>query len=126
LAGGLFGRPGRILAHLEPHASHTRVAGDIDGHRFRRVQWLLKVVEHHPPSDSDIDTGDPSFGVTTNGFGFTITASNDLTIVVEASDRSGGPEWVPVGPNALTAGTSFSNDPQWRGFERRFYRLRSP
>jgi hypothetical protein len=73
-----------------------------------------------------IDTGDPGFGVTANGFGFTITASNDLTVVVEASDDSGGPGWVPLGTNALTAGASFFNDPQWSGFERRFYRLRSP
>jgi len=71
--------------------------------------------------DPRIDTGDPGFGVTTDGFGFAITASNDLTVVVEASDSPGGPEWVPVGTNALTAGASFFNDPQWSGFERRFY-----
>ena len=38
-----------------------------------------------------IQTGDGSFGVLTNGFGFNITGSSDLVIVVEASTNLANP-----------------------------------
>jgi BspA type Leucine rich repeat region (6 copies) len=72
-------------------------------------------------------TGDGSFGV----FGFNITGSSNLVIVVEAATNLTDPAWVPVGTNTLntfvgTNGTSYFSDPQWANYPNRFYRFRSP
>ena len=73
-----------------------------------------------------VRTGDPSFGVGTNGFGFTITGTSNLVIVIEACEGLSNPAWYPVGTNVLTGGASYSSDPQWTNSSSRFYRLRSP
>jgi hypothetical protein len=71
-------------------------------------------------------TSDASFGVGTNGFGFTITGSSNLVIVVVACTNLGSPIWSPVGTNTLTGGSSYFSDSQWTNHPARFYRLRSP
>jgi hypothetical protein len=76
-------------------------------------------------------TGDGSFGVQNNQFGFNITGSSNLVIVVEAAMNLSNPVWSPVATNTLntftgTNGTSYFSDPQWTYFPGRFYRLRSP
>ena len=75
-------------------------------------------------------TSDPSFGVRTSQFGFTITGSSNLVIVVEACTNLANSSWIPVGTNTLntfigTNGTSYFSDPQWTNYPGRFYRLRS-
>lgn len=67
-----------------------------------------------------------SFGVRTNRFGFTITGSSNLTIVVVASTNLVNPAWIPVGTNTLTDGSAYFSDPRWRDYRTRFYRLRPP
>ena len=76
-------------------------------------------------------TGDASFGVRTNRFGFSITGSSNLVIVVEACTNLATSVWAPVGTNTLntfvgTNGSSYFRDPQWTNYPGRFYRLRSP
>jgi hypothetical protein len=76
-------------------------------------------------------TADGSFGVLNNQFGFNITGSSNLIIVVEASTNLSNPAWIPVGTNTLntfvgTNGTSYFSDPQWANYPNRFYRFRSP
>jgi hypothetical protein len=71
-------------------------------------------------------TADASFGVRTNQFGFTITGSSDLVIVVEACADLANRIWTPVGTNILAGGSAFFSDPAWRTSAVRFYRLRSP
>jgi hypothetical protein len=71
-------------------------------------------------------TGDPSFGVRSNRFGFNIVGSSNLVIVVEASADLAQAAWLPVGTNILTGGSSYFSDPQWSNYPSRFYRLRSP
>jgi len=73
-----------------------------------------------------VGTGDASFGVRTNRFGFTITGASNLVLVVEASTNPTNPAWIPVGTNTLTGGSSYFSDPQWTNYPVRFYRLRSP
>ncbi|MGO8929333.1 MAG: leucine-rich repeat domain-containing protein [Limisphaerales bacterium] len=82
-----------------------------------------------PPAvlwNPQVQTGDASFGVLTNGFGFTITGTSGLVIVVEACTNLANPTWSPVGTNGLTDGSSYFSDPQWTNYPARFYRLRSP
>jgi PKD repeat protein len=69
---------------------------------------------------------DPSFGVQTNRFGFTISWATNISVVVEASTNLTNPVWTPVATNTLTGGTSYFSDPQWTNVPNRFYRLRSP
>jgi hypothetical protein len=71
-------------------------------------------------------TGGVGFGVGTNRFGFAITGTSNLVIVVEAATNLDHPLWSPVSTNTLTGGSSYFNDPQWTNYARRFYRLRSP
>ena len=77
------------------------------------------------------ETSGASFGVRTNRFGFNITGSSNLVIVVEACTNLANPVWTPIGTNLLntvigTNGTSYFSDPQWTNYPGRFYRLRSP
>ena len=65
-------------------------------------------------------------GVALNQFGFTITGSSNLVIMVEACTDLANPDWSPVGTNTLTGGASYFSDPEWTNYPCRFYRLRSP
>ena len=78
-----------------------------------------------------VQTKSATFGVRTNQFGFTITGTSNLVIVVEACTSLANPAWTPVGTNTLntfigTNGTSYFSDPHWANYPGRFYRLRSP
>ncbi len=71
-------------------------------------------------------TGDASFGVQNNQFGFNITWAGDMVVVVEACTDLANPDWTPAGTNTLTGGSSYFSDSQWTNYPGRFYRLRSP
>jgi hypothetical protein len=76
-------------------------------------------------------TSDASFGVQMNRFGFNITGSSNLVIVVEACTNLVNPVWSPLSTNTLntfigTNGMSYFSDPAWTNYPGRFYRLRSP
>ena len=73
-----------------------------------------------------VQTGDASFGVRTNQFGFNITGASGLTLVVEACTNLGNPVWLPVGTNTFTGDSSYFGDPYWTNYPGRFYRLRLP
>jgi hypothetical protein len=66
------------------------------------------------------------FGVGSNGFGFNITGTPYIPIVVEASTSVTGPVWVPQLSCTLTNGSVYFADPQWSNYPARFYRIRSP
>src|SRR5258707_3048196 len=70
-------------------------------------------------------TSNPSFGVRTNQFGFTVSWATNLNVVVEAATDLGNPVWSPLATNALNGGTSYFSDPQWMTHPSRFYRVRS-
>ncbi len=67
----------------------------------------------------------PSFGVHTNGFGFTIFWATNIPVVVEACTSLANHGWSPVATNTLTNGASYFSDPDWTNYPARFYRLRS-
>jgi hypothetical protein len=71
-------------------------------------------------------TGDGRFGVRTNRFGFNITGTANIPIVVEACTNLVHPVWVPLQSCTLTNGSVYFSDPDWKNYPRRFYRLRSP
>jgi hypothetical protein len=73
-----------------------------------------------------VQTGNGSFGVQSNQFGFNITGNSNLVVVVEACTNLANPVWLPVSTNTLntfvgTNGTSYFSDPQWTNYPSRFY-----
>lgn len=73
-----------------------------------------------------VQTGDSSFGVQMNQFGFNITGSSNLVVVVEACTNLANPVWLPVSTSTLIGGTNYFSDPQWTNYPSRFYRISSP
>ena len=71
-------------------------------------------------------TDDGSFGVGTNGFGFNITGTTNIPIVVEAAPSVVGDAWVPLLTNTLATGSVYFSDPDGTNRPARFYRIRSP
>jgi hypothetical protein len=67
-----------------------------------------------------------SSGVGPAGFGFNITGTADIPIVVEASTNLGNASWVPLQNLNLTNGAFYFSDPTWTNYPARNYRLRSP
>jgi GH24 family phage-related lysozyme (muramidase) len=78
------------------------------------------------PWKPQMQANDASFGVQTNGFGFTLTWARDKVVVVQATRDLVTAAWTAVATNTLTDGSSYFSDPQWNNNPRRFYRLRSP
>ena len=70
-----------------------------------------------------VQTGDASFGVQSNQFGFNINWASGQIVVVEGSTNM--VDWIPVQTNTLTSDTVYFSDPQWTNHTLRFYRLRS-
>ncbi len=73
-----------------------------------------------------IQAGDSSFGVRSNQFGFDITGTANIPIVVEASANLAGPVWTPLQSLTLTNGLFHFSDPEWTNYPGRFYRISSP
>jgi hypothetical protein len=67
-----------------------------------------------------------SFGVQTNGFGFTITGMSGMTVVVEGNTNLADATWSPLATNTLTSGSAYFSDLLWTNYPARFYRLRWP
>jgi hypothetical protein len=71
-------------------------------------------------------TTDSNFGIKSNRFGFNVTGTTDIPIVVEASTNAMGASWTPLLNGTLTNGSIYFSDPQWTNYPKRFYRIRSP
>jgi hypothetical protein len=73
-----------------------------------------------------VPTNPGSIGVQANQFGFKITGTSNLVVVIEGCTNLSNPDWQPVRTNTLTGGSSYFSDPQWTNYPGRFYRLFSP
>ncbi len=67
-----------------------------------------------------------SFGVRTNQFGFTITGSSNLVVVVQVTASLSNPVWSPLATNTLNGNPLYFSDPQWTNYPSRFYRVTWP
>jgi hypothetical protein len=72
-----------------------------------------------------IQTGDGSFGVQNGQFGFNITGTTNIPIVVEASTSLAGSVWTPLQSLTLTNGTYYFSEPFQPGSSGRYYRIGS-
>jgi len=73
-----------------------------------------------------VQTNDGSFGVRDNHFGFNITGTADIPIVIEASSNLAVPSRIPLKTCTLTNGLIYFSDQQWTNYPGRFYLIRSP
>lgn len=73
-----------------------------------------------------IQTTNFSFGVQNNQFGFNITGTTNIPIVVEACTNLANATWTPLNTCTVTNGSIYFSDSQWTNYPARFYRVRSP
>jgi hypothetical protein len=71
-------------------------------------------------------SGNASFGVRNNQFGFSFTGPANLVIVVEAATSLASPVWTPLLTNTLINGSFSFGDAQWMNYPGRYYRITSP
>lgn len=69
---------------------------------------------------------DANFGLRGNQFGFDITGTTGLVIIVEACDSLTNPQWTSISTNTLADVPTSFNDPAWKNHRSRIYRFRSP
>ena len=73
-----------------------------------------------------IQAGGAGFGVKTNHFGFYITNTADLTVVVQASTNLASPVWTSLQTVTLTNGAYYFSEPLKTNTSGRFYGLGLP
>jgi hypothetical protein len=73
-----------------------------------------------------IETGNDSFGVRTNQFGFTISWASGMAVAVDACTNLANPVWLLLQTNTLTSDKLYFSDPKWTNYSARFYRVRWP
>ncbi len=64
--------------------------------------------------------------VQANGFGFDISGTTNIPIVVQAATNLSGGTWSPVESATLTNGLLHFTDRSWTNYPSRFYRISSP
>jgi hypothetical protein len=72
-----------------------------------------------------IQSDSATFGFRAGGFGFTITGTPDIPIVVEACTGLGQTPWEALQVCSLTNGLIYFNDLTWTNHHSRFYRIAS-
>jgi hypothetical protein len=73
-----------------------------------------------------IQTSGTNFGLRGGQFGFNITGTPYIPILVQASASLANPVWVPLQTFALpSGGLVYFADPQWTNYPGRFYRIAS-
>jgi hypothetical protein len=73
-----------------------------------------------------IQTGDFGFGVRNNQFGFDVTGTTNIPIVVEACTALASSGWIPLQTLKLTNGSFHYSEPFQANSSGRFYRISSP
>lgn len=73
-----------------------------------------------------MQTSGPGFGVGPAGYGFNITGTTNIPIVVEACTNLANASWVALRSLNLTNGVFYFSDPYWTNYPARLYRIRSP
>ena len=59
-------------------------------------------------------------------FGFNITGSSNLVVVIQARTNLANPTWLPLQTNTLNGSSLHFSDSQWTNYGSRFYRVRWP
>jgi len=73
-----------------------------------------------------IQVSGANFGVSGDSFGFNITGTTNISVVVEACTNLASPVWNPLQTLTLTAGSIYFSEPLGTNLGGRYYRIRSP
>jgi len=73
-----------------------------------------------------IQASSSSFGVSNDQFGFNVTGTSNIPIVVEACANLANPVWTPLQTLLLTNGSFYFSEPFQPNIAARFYRISSP
>ena len=73
-----------------------------------------------------IQTGDASFGMQNNQFGFNITGTSNIPIVVEVCTNLASPVWIALQSLTLTNGLFYFSEPLQTNGSGRYYRISAP
>ena len=73
-----------------------------------------------------IQTGDVSFGVQTNGFGFNIDGLTNALVEVMGCTNLAEDVWEPLYTSSMPSGSDTFSDPEWTNHPTRFYMLDMP
>ena len=73
-----------------------------------------------------IETGNPSFGVRINQFGFQVIGTTNIPIVVEYCTNLVSPRWTPLQTLNLTKGSFYFSEPIQTSNSARYYRVSPP
>ena len=73
-----------------------------------------------------MQASDAGFGVHLNRFGFNVTGTANIPLVIEASTEVRNGSWLALQTCTLTNGLIYFSDPQWTNYPSRLYRIRSP
>jgi hypothetical protein len=73
-----------------------------------------------------IQTGDGSFGVQNNQFGFNITSTSNIPVVVEACTNLTCPVWTALQTLTLSNGSYYFSEAWQTSTSGRYYRIRPP
>jgi hypothetical protein len=73
-----------------------------------------------------IQTGDGLFGFQNNQFGFNVTGTTNIPIVVEACTNLANAVWTPLTNVTLTNGSFYFSEPLQRNSAGRYYRISPP
>lgn len=73
-----------------------------------------------------IESDNVNCGVWNHQFGFTISGTSNIIVVVDATVDLANPTWTPLATNTLTGDSMYFSDPQWTYYPSRYCRLRWP
>jgi hypothetical protein len=73
-----------------------------------------------------IQASGASFGVQGAQFGFNVTGTTNIPIVVEACTNLASPVWIPLRTLTLTKGLFYFSEPRQANIPTRYYRISSP
>jgi hypothetical protein len=73
-----------------------------------------------------VSPSDPRFGIKHGHFGFNITGTDGIMVIVEGSTNLAHTSWTPISTNTLAGGTSLFADPNPLANTSTVYRLRTP
>jgi hypothetical protein len=117
----------RVTGVSLPSATGTiRARGYVTGGQYDGSTWFVESDLQVPSAVSTppvILVNDPSFGFSSNRFGFEFSGTAGQVVIVETSTNLA--TWTPVATNTLAATPSYFSDPYSEAFPQRFYRLRS-
>ncbi len=109
----LFSENTKAIVYYLPGTSNWDFLSKITG--VRTVEW-----------NPQMQTGNGNFGVRNNQFGFDISGTPAIPIVVQASTNLANPVWTPLTNVTLTNGLFHFSEPAQPNTPNRYYRIASP